>query len=271
MTTAPADTPRGHRRSSIAKLRNALAFAPIGNNPAGMPAMRARRLRSVLLQGPVAPMLATPGRALPSGKGWVLEPKWDGWRVIAHVTPDGPRIYTRHGRSYHRRLPALNAALASCRQGTVLDGELVVLEPLEDGRVRCRFDRLSGSMLGTSPHRRSRDRLAIMLIAFDALAVAGDDLRRRPWHARRCQLEQLLDGATGPLRITPILEATPAVHDALVADGWEGTVVKDAASRYRCGRRSAGWVKLKSPAAIARDRARIELTLRRKGHPAPAI
>ena len=89
-------------------------------------------------------MLATPARALPDGDDWVLEPKWDGWRALAHVTPAGARIFTRHGKGHHRRVPALNAALAELSPGTVLDGELVCLQPIEGGRVRCRFDRLSG-------------------------------------------------------------------------------------------------------------------------------
>jgi ATP-dependent DNA ligase len=28
-------------------------------------------------------MLCSPGRTLPAGNGWVLEPKWDGIRAIA--------------------------------------------------------------------------------------------------------------------------------------------------------------------------------------------
>jgi hypothetical protein len=40
----------------------------------------------VLLDGPIAPMLCSPGREIPAGDGWVLEPKWDGIRAIAHVT-----------------------------------------------------------------------------------------------------------------------------------------------------------------------------------------
>src|SRR4051812_37406943 len=79
-----------------------------------------RNLAAVLLEGPVSPMLATPGRALPTGDGWILEPKWDGWRALAHITAGGPRIFTRHGRGHHRRLPALNAALAELPPGTVL-------------------------------------------------------------------------------------------------------------------------------------------------------
>ena len=55
---------------------------------------------------------------------------------------------------------------------------------------------------------------------------------------------------------TPVLDATPALHAALVADGWEGTVAKRTTGRYRCGKRSDAWVKLKSPAARDRDRRR---------------
>jgi ATP-dependent DNA ligase len=59
------------------------------------------------------------------------------------------------------------------------------------------------------------------------------------------------------LRLTPVLDVDPALHAALVADGWEGTVIKRTAGRYRCGRRSSAWVKLTSPAVRDRDRERL--------------
>ena len=58
------------------------------------------------------------------------------------------------------------------------------------------------------------------------------------------------------MRLTPVLEASAALHAALVADGWEGTVAKRTTGRYRCGHRSASWVKLKSPAPRPRHHAR---------------
>jgi ATP-dependent DNA ligase len=58
-----------------------------------------------------------PGRALPDGDGWVLEPTWDGVRAIAHVTEQAPRLFTRHGRGHHRRFPRINAALAELPRG----------------------------------------------------------------------------------------------------------------------------------------------------------
>jgi ATP-dependent DNA ligase len=57
-------------------------------------------------------------------------------------------------------------------------------------------------------------------------------------------------------------DADAAVHDALVADGWEGTVAKRTTGRYRCGRRTNAWVKLKSPAASERDPMRAASALR---------
>jgi bifunctional non-homologous end joining protein LigD len=116
-------------------------------------------------------------------------------------------------------------------------------------------------MIRPGPHRPA-DGLTVTLVAFDALAIAGADLRTQPWHQRRERLERLLGGATGPPRLTPVLDASAAVHDALVRDGWEGTVAKRVSSRYRCGKRTNAWLRLKSPAAIERDRMRVASALR---------
>ncbi|MGN6171333.1 MAG: hypothetical protein ACTHQQ_24670 [Solirubrobacteraceae bacterium] len=63
------------------------------------------------------------------------------------------------------------------------------------------------------------------------------------------------------MRLTPVLEASPVMHAALVADGWESTAAKRTSGRYRSGRRSNAWVKLKSPAARDRDRRRVMASL----------
>jgi ATP-dependent DNA ligase len=52
---------------------------------------------------------------------------------------------------------------------------------------------------------------------FDALAVAGADVRAAPWSERRARLEELLGTADGAVRLTPVLEVNPALHAALVA------------------------------------------------------
>ena len=74
---------------------------------------------------------------------------------------------------------------------------------------------------------------------------------------RREELERLLAGADGALRLTPVLRSDQAIHDALIADGGEGTIAKRQAGRYVCGRRSGAWMKIKSPASRDRDRRRV--------------
>src|SRR5512132_138554 len=139
------------------------------------------RVSDVLLDGPIAPMLCSAGRELPVGE-------------------EGPRLFTRHGRGHHHRFPRINAALAELPVGTVLDGELVCLQPLKDGRVRCRFDRVSAFMVARAPHRPDANGLTVTLIVFDALAIAGTDLRAAPWAQRRARLEEMLGEADGAVR-----------------------------------------------------------------------
>jgi ATP-dependent DNA ligase len=75
-------------------------------------------------------------------------------------------------------------------------------------------------------------------------------IRRLPWRECWRELEALLGAQLGLLRMTPVLEPDLRLHHGLVADGWEGTVAKRLTSRYRCGRRSDDWVKLKSPDSL---------------------
>jgi ATP-dependent DNA ligase len=75
-------------------------------------------------------------------------------------------------------------------------------------------------MVARVQHRPDANGLTVALVVFDAFAVSGADLRAAPWSERRAGLEELLGDARGAVRLTPILDANPALHAALVADGW---------------------------------------------------
>ena len=62
----------------------------------------------------------------PEPPGWVYEPKWDGFRVIAWSGPDA-RLDSRNGKPLVRYFPELLPALEQLPQGTVVDGEVVVV------------------------------------------------------------------------------------------------------------------------------------------------
>src|SRR5919112_1731620 len=73
------------------------------------------------LSPPLPPQLAKSAKALPTGPGWVYEPKWDGFRAIAFVDGDAVHLQSRNGRPLTRYFPELRFPAGRY----VLDGEIV--------------------------------------------------------------------------------------------------------------------------------------------------
>ena len=193
------------------------------------------------------PMLAVPGTEPPEGDGeWAYEFKWDGMRVLARV--DGGRLgmVSRNGNDVTRQFPELRGFGESLGSRQVLaDGELVVLGP--DGRP-------SFSLLQHRIHNESAaavKRLSAAqpasLVLFDLLHLDGESLLARTYDERRSALEGLGIGAahwglTGSFTDATGTEMLRASVDA----GMEGVVAKRRSSRYRPGRRSHDWIKVKN-------------------------
>ena len=135
----------------------------------------------------------------PSGEGWVYEPKWDGFRAIAWGGSE-PRLDSRNGRPLLRYFPEMEAALAQLPEGTVVDGEVVVI--VDDV---TQFDSLQ---LRIHPAQSRVDMLSAEipaeLVAFDLLADKGEDLRDAPYTERRQRLEELFGDLGHPWHLTPI-------------------------------------------------------------------
>jgi ATP-dependent DNA ligase len=186
------------------------------------------------LSPPLEPQLARPAKDLPLGDGWVYEPKWDGFRVVAFVDGEERYLQSRGAKPLHRYFPEI--VLPDGRY--VLDGEIVILDA--DGRPR--FEALQARI---HPAESRIARLSVetpaTLVAFDLLAIDGESLLDRPFAERRDRL------AAMPL------ERTPATTEVAVAEGWldtiEGVIAKDLAAPYRPGKR-AGMVKIKRVRSI---------------------
>ena len=195
----------------------------------------------------VAPMLATLGALpLPGRDGdWAYEKKWDGVRAI--VRWDGRRLMliSRNDIDMAVGYPEL-AALGDQLAGTqmVLDGEIVALD--RDGRSN--FATLQKRMHVMDPaaaQRLAADDPTVLMI-FDVLHLDGRSALSLPYADRRTVLEGLqLDG---PSWQTPaVVEGTAQQAVRLSqAEGLEGIVAKRRDSRYRPGRRSPDWIKLKN-------------------------
>lgn len=191
----------------------------------------------------LSPMLATPGtEALVDGLDWLHEFKWDGIRVLVVVEADGHHLLTRNGNDVAVAWPELQPLVDDLPAGTVLDGEVVVL----DTDLRPDFSRIAHRM-----HVRNPVRIAALrrthpgrLMLFDVLRVGGEWVVEDDLVARRARLADLV--ADGPSWAVP-----PAVDDLAnilaVVDqrGMEGVVSKRRGSRYHPGERSRSWRKLR--------------------------
>jgi bifunctional non-homologous end joining protein LigD len=196
----------------------------------------------------VAPMLLSSTRSTPVGEDWVLEPKWDGFRFLYRLSGDGAATcWTRHANRHDRKLPYIDTELRDLfPDETVLDGELVALGCGPDGVVRHDFDRLRSILATGSAHRPSTQTPALQYVVFDVLELGGEDLRDRTWRERRAALEAAVEAPTDHVSLTETLEPSEQCHERLIAAGFEGSVYKRRSSTYRCGHRSASWLKRKA-------------------------
>lgn len=199
-------------------------------------------------------VLASQGEVPLTSARLVYEPKYDGIRVLAVVTPAHPTptvaLYSRNGNDKAAQFPEIVKALrglASALPGpTVLDGELVALDARGEP---ASFTRLQGRMhlTGARDIAAQVDRVPTAFIVFDLLRVGQDDLRPLALTLRRARLEKLLHTRTDErLREGSYVAGDGrALLERARAEDWEGLLVKDADSRYASGRRSPAWRKLK--------------------------
>jgi bifunctional non-homologous end joining protein LigD len=176
------------------------------------------------------PMLATSSDTLPSGDGWVYEPKWDGYRAIVTVSGGEVTLTSRNGNDLTERFRDVARAvpLGIRTADAVLDGEICAL----DERGRSRFSLLQEGV-GT-----------FALVLFDLLEVDSEPLLDQPLAARRARLESIVRPG-GQVLVSPQFDDGQALLEAARDQQLEGVVAKRADSPYRPGRRSADWHKMK--------------------------
>jgi ATP-dependent DNA ligase len=124
------------------------------------------------------------------GDGWLMEPKWDGARMLV-VVEDAVRIHGRRGIDYTRKLGLQAEALASLPADTVLDSELVCLRMGADGSVS---DDWSGAQSIVSSGQTTRaQQETVQLVVFDVLSYDGIDCRTLTLVERRAFLERVFE------------------------------------------------------------------------------
>jgi bifunctional non-homologous end joining protein LigD len=189
--------------------------------PAGKPAAMPTDL---------APMQAEIGEQPFNDAQWMWEPKLDGYRALAFISPSGVQLRSRRGLDLSADFPRLSAELARQAVGhMILDGEIVAF----DAAGKPSFNALQNRAPQT------------VFYCFDLLHFEGIDLRKAPYEDRRRYLAQCL--LPSPLvQLVHAQEDGIALREAALASGMEGVVGKRKASPYEAGRRSQSWLKVKA-------------------------
>ncbi len=171
---------------------------------------------------------------LPEGATWQYEIKLDGYRAIAFKSGGRVQLRSRNDKEFGGKYPAIVKALAAMPDETVIDGEVVALDPAG----RPSFNALQNYGSSATP---------LFYYVFDVLILAGEDITSEPLARRRERLEtQVLSKLDEPIRESPILDASlPDLIRSVKAQGLEGIVAKRLDSRYEPGLRSGMWQKMR--------------------------
>jgi ATP-dependent DNA ligase len=200
-------------------------------------------LASLPVPPTVPPMLSKLAKSVPTGPGWIYEPKWDGFRCICFRSGDALFLQSRDQKPLDRYFIELTAPLkAALPERCVVDGEIVIATPRG-----LDFDALQQRLHpAASRVKKLSEATPASFVAFDLLAEGDDDLRAVGFAERRHRLAAALAGAHAPIHLTP------ATEDPAVAEDWfkrfegaglDGVMAKRADGHYEPGERTMFKIK----------------------------
>ncbi len=178
-----------------------------------------------------------------------VEYKYDGERVQAHIPRRGAVIlYSRRQENITSQYPDVVEAIGKAFQGSeaILEGEVVAIDlrrgKLEDFQVLMRRRR---------KHDIARyvEKVPVKYFLFDVLYADGKSLLSKPLAERKAALRRYIkEGeriAIATHTATRDVEEMERFFAAVIGQGAEGVMVKDAASPYEAGTRGWHWIKFK--------------------------
>lgn len=188
----------------------------------------------------IDPMLATlTGLEIVLIGSWIIEPKYDGERIIAVRSGDEISLWTRKNIQASYKFPEIVEALKNNVEGNdwILDGEMTV-----SGGFRQLLN------------RNVEDRFMIRLLSkknpatyniFDIIRHEND-LLNIPIIERKGILMNVVH-PDKYIEIVPFHEVDKIEEQFLnyLKEGFEGVVIKNSYSKYEPGRRSDQWLKIK--------------------------
>lgn len=183
----------------------------------------------------IAPQLCKSVSRPPTGREWIHEIKFDGYRMQLRIEDKKATLRTRKGLDWTAKFPAIEKAAAKLPNG-IIDGEIVAL----DHNGHPSFASLQAAL-------SDGDTDGLIFFAFDLLFSKNSDLRRLPLRERKAQLKSFFnnDTASGVIRYVEHFETGgDAVLKSACRLSLEGIISKRRDALYHSGR-TESWRKAK--------------------------
>ena len=178
--------------------------------------------------------LASLTNRLPSGKNYLFEIKYDGYRMLSFIENGKVKLKSRNGKDFTKKFAIIAEDLGnSFKDKTmILDGEVVVFD--KDGRSD--FSSLQNSIKSGKNN--------FSYVVFDVLAL-DEDTRSMPLLERKKLLKDLSKFFTPNIILSEyVLGNGKECFEVAKKLGLEGIVAKKIDSKYS-GTRNDDWLKIK--------------------------
>jgi ATP-dependent DNA ligase len=182
-------------------------------------------------------MLAKRVSELPSGEGWIFEPKWDGFRVLVFRDGDEVFLQSRDEKPLNRYFPELiEPVKTQLPERCVLDGEVVIANggALDFSGLQQRIHPAASRVALLAKQ------IPASIVFFDLLAAGDRDFRATAFQERRRELEAMLKSAAPPLHLTPATTDRETATDwfrRFEGAGLDGVMAKPVSGSYEPNKR----------------------------------
>lgn len=171
---------------------------------------------------------------------WIIEPKYDGERIIAIRDGDEISLWTRRNIQASYKFPEIVEALKKNIAGKnwILDGEMTVSGGFRQLLNRNVEDRFKIGLLSK--------KIPATYNIFDIINFEKEDLTKKPLIERKGILHRVVNQDDRVEIVTFQETDKPAEQfQEYLKKGFEGAVIKNSYSPYEPGKRSDQWLKIK--------------------------
>ena len=169
-------------------------------------------------------------------KDWLFELKWDGFRALAFCSSDDVKLRSKNNQSFNTKFAAVRSELENLRLNAVLDGEIAVLNQKGAADFNKIMYSINSGML--------------VYYVFDILWYNGYSLISLPVVERKKILKSVLPSSNIIRFSDHIARKGKDLYKLAQQHKLEGIVAKYKNGLYYPGRRTTGWIKIKTTQVV---------------------